>query len=186
VPLGGERAQQRFRPAVRPAISRTAYATLFSSVGTLYGSGDGSTTFNIPDLRGRAVFGLDNTGGSPAGRVTGAGGNWDGRIRGNTGGFENRTLTQAQFAEHRAGVLGKCACLVSRPEQHNPQNSKHQHQHQRRWRPYPMDQTAVISSQVTVTPDGTVTAGGSTNLGSGNSFPTMPPAVSLMKILRVI
>jgi hypothetical protein len=36
------------------AISRTAYATLFSLVGTIYGSGDGSTIFNIPDLRGRA------------------------------------------------------------------------------------------------------------------------------------
>ena len=34
------------------AISRTTYATLFSAIGTLYGAGDGSTTFNVPDLRG--------------------------------------------------------------------------------------------------------------------------------------
>jgi hypothetical protein len=53
--------------------------------------------------------------------------------------------------------------------------------------PIPMDQNGSnFQPSVTVTPDGTVTAGGSTNLGSGNSFPTMPPAVSLMKILRVI
>lgn len=39
------------------AISRTTYATLFAAIGTTWGSGDGSTTFNIPDLRGRAPIG---------------------------------------------------------------------------------------------------------------------------------
>jgi Phage Tail Collar Domain len=48
------------------AISRTAYATLFSLVSTTFGIGDGSTTFNVPDLRGRGVFGQDNMGGSAA------------------------------------------------------------------------------------------------------------------------
>lgn len=41
------------------AISRTTYADLFAVIGTTYGSGDGSTTFNIPDLKGRVVVGLD-------------------------------------------------------------------------------------------------------------------------------
>lgn len=39
------------------AISRTTYATLFSKIGTSYGIGDGSTTFNLPDLRGRTIIG---------------------------------------------------------------------------------------------------------------------------------
>jgi microcystin-dependent protein len=39
------------------AISRSTYATLFSAVGTTYGAGDGSTTFNLPDLRGRTAVG---------------------------------------------------------------------------------------------------------------------------------
>lgn len=39
------------------AVSRSVYADLFSAIGTTYGAGDGSTTFNLPDLRGRAVFG---------------------------------------------------------------------------------------------------------------------------------
>lgn len=39
------------------AISRTAYADLFAVIGTTYGTGDGSTTFNIPDLRGRIAQG---------------------------------------------------------------------------------------------------------------------------------
>jgi microcystin-dependent protein len=40
------------------AISRTVYADLFSLIGTTYGSGDGSTTFNIPDTRGIFVRGV--------------------------------------------------------------------------------------------------------------------------------
>jgi microcystin-dependent protein len=52
------------------AISRTAYATLFSRIGTTYGSGDGSTTFNLPDFRDRfpvgagAAYNAGATGGS--------------------------------------------------------------------------------------------------------------------------
>ena len=41
------------------AISRTTYSTLFSLIGTTYGSGDGSTTFNIPNIKGKTVVGLD-------------------------------------------------------------------------------------------------------------------------------
>lgn len=44
------------------AVSRTTYSALFTAIGTAYGSGDGSTTFNIPDLRGRTIFGADNMG----------------------------------------------------------------------------------------------------------------------------
>jgi microcystin-dependent protein len=51
------------------AVSRTTYASLFAVVGTTYGAGDGSTTFNLPDLRGRAVAGVDNMGGTDAGRL---------------------------------------------------------------------------------------------------------------------
>lgn len=54
------------------AVSRTTYAALFAAIGTLWGAGDGSTTFNLPDLRGRALFGADNMGGTAAGRLTSA------------------------------------------------------------------------------------------------------------------
>jgi len=43
------------------AVSRTTYANLFTAIGTLYGSGDFSTTFNVPDLRGRFLRGVDAT-----------------------------------------------------------------------------------------------------------------------------
>lgn len=52
------------------AISRTVYSVLFTAIGTTWGVGDNSTTFNLPDLRGRGTIGLDNMGGTPANRVT--------------------------------------------------------------------------------------------------------------------
>lgn len=68
------------------AISRTTYATYFSLVGTTYGIGNGSTTFNVPDLRGRVVAGKDDMGGSAAGRLNVANFGFDGTVLGNAGG----------------------------------------------------------------------------------------------------
>lgn len=45
------------------AVSRTTYSDLFAAVGTSFGSGDGSTTFNIPDMRGRVPTGYAVSGG---------------------------------------------------------------------------------------------------------------------------
>lgn len=78
------------------AISRTTYARLFAVIGTLYGSGDGSTTFNVPDLRGRTAYGLDNMGGTAANRIVLASGNMDGTIMGNAGGNQVGTVTLTQ------------------------------------------------------------------------------------------
>jgi microcystin-dependent protein len=70
------------------AISRTTYAALFAIIGVTYGVGDGATTFNLPDLRGRAVFGKDNMGGVAANRVTAAGSGLDGLTLGAVGGSQ--------------------------------------------------------------------------------------------------
>lgn len=75
-------------------ISRTTYAGLFSAIGTTYGVGDGSTTFALPDLRGRAIAGLDNMGGSDAGRL-----DWANTL-GTTGGAQTHTLTESELASH--------------------------------------------------------------------------------------
>lgn len=53
------------------AISRTLYAALFNEIGTTYGAGDGSTTFNVPDLRAHFVRGLDDGRGIDSGRTFG-------------------------------------------------------------------------------------------------------------------
>jgi len=77
VPIGGfidyggaTAPNSSFVLAYGQAISRTTYPTCFSLFGTTYGSGDGSTTFNVPDLRGRVTAGKDDMGGSTAGRLT--------------------------------------------------------------------------------------------------------------------
>ncbi|MEC4049947.1 phage tail protein [Flavobacterium sp. SUN046] len=54
------------------AVSRTTYATLFSFIGSTFGSGDGSTTFNVPDLRGQFVRGWDHAREVDTGRVFGS------------------------------------------------------------------------------------------------------------------
>lgn len=54
------------------AISRTTYAALFAAIGTVYGAGNGSTTFNLPDLRGQFVRGWDNGAGVDSGRAIGS------------------------------------------------------------------------------------------------------------------
>jgi microcystin-dependent protein len=54
------------------AVSRTTYADLFAEVGTDYGVGDGTTTFNLPDLRGEFIRGWDNGRGVDAARARGS------------------------------------------------------------------------------------------------------------------
>jgi len=54
------------------AVSRTTYAALFAVIGGTFGTGDGSTTFNLPDLRGLFVRGLDNGRGIDSGRALGS------------------------------------------------------------------------------------------------------------------
>ena len=67
------------------AVSRTTYATLFAAIGGQYGSGDGSTTFNLPNLQTRIPIGV----GSLSGDTT--------RALGATGGAETHTLTAAEL-----------------------------------------------------------------------------------------
>jgi len=70
------------------AISRTTFATLFGVLGTSYGVGDGATTFNLPDFRGRIVIG------------NGTGPSLSPRAIGNTGGEEAHQLTIPEMPVH--------------------------------------------------------------------------------------
>jgi microcystin-dependent protein len=76
-------------------LSRTTYATLFSIVGTTYGAGDGSTTFAIPDLRGRVPAGVDDVGN--ANRLTTALSGVDGHTLGAVGGTQNQAVARDQL-----------------------------------------------------------------------------------------
>jgi microcystin-dependent protein len=82
------------------AISRTTYATLFTAISTNYGVGDNSTTFNLPDCRGRVSAGKDNMGGTSADRLTGQTGGLNGDTMAATGGTETHTLDISQMPSH--------------------------------------------------------------------------------------
>lgn len=69
------------------AVSRTTYAALFAIISTTYGVGNGSTTFNVPDITGRLIVGLDS-------------GDSDFNALGETGGSKNKTLSTTEIPSH--------------------------------------------------------------------------------------
>lgn len=103
VPYGGLTAPSGWLLCYGQAVSRTTYSTLFAAIGTQFGDGNGSTTFNLPDLRGRVVAGQDDMGGTSANRLTAAGFGASGDDLGAAGGSETHELTVAQLAEHDHG-----------------------------------------------------------------------------------
>lgn len=85
IPWAGAAAPANWLLCDGAAVSRTTYASLFGLIGITYGAGDGSTTFNVPDLRGRV----------PVGKNGGSFG-----TLGATGGAETHTLTTAEMPSH--------------------------------------------------------------------------------------
>lgn len=102
-PFGGTTAPAGWLLCYGQAISRATYAALFTAISTTYGVGDGSTTFNLPDLRGRVIAGQDDMGGSSANRLTNPGsttGGVDGDVLGGSGGEEAHVQTTAEMVAH--------------------------------------------------------------------------------------
>ncbi len=94
LPFGGSTIPTGFLECDGSAVSRYTYATLFAAIGTTWGAGDGSTTFNLPDLRGR----------SPLGAGTGSG--LTARTLGGTGGAETVALATSELPSHNHQIKG--------------------------------------------------------------------------------
>lgn len=88
LPYAGSSAPTGFLLCNGAAVSRTTYAALFGVIGTTYGAGDGSTTFNVPDLKGRSPLGA------------GAGSGLTNRTLAAKGGEENHALTSSEMPTH--------------------------------------------------------------------------------------
>jgi microcystin-dependent protein len=102
VPYGVTAAPTGFLLCNGTAVSRSTYAALFAVVSSLYGDGNGSSTFNVPDLRGRFLAGWDagagdnaltSTAGAPGSMIVGA-------SIANTGGIQAVTLSVAEMPTH--------------------------------------------------------------------------------------
>ena len=102
VPWSSASVPTGFLKCAGAAVSRSTYSALFAIVGTTYGAGDGSSTFNVPDLQDNTPVGesgskaLGSTGGANTVSSTG-------NVGGSTA---NATLSEAQLASHDHGLTG--------------------------------------------------------------------------------
>lgn len=159
-------------------VSRTTYADLFDLIGTTFGAGDGSTTFTLPNLKGRVPVGLDSA-------------QTEFDALGETGGAKTHTLTTAELPSHSHGDGTLAAASAGAhthtiPTQGTASSAAHNHA-----------EAGVISQAGTGfvggSDGGTNSAGahthdvtGSTgNTGSGNAHNNMPPYLVVRYIIKV-
>jgi microcystin-dependent protein len=152
------------------AISRTTYATYFSLVSTTFGAGDGSTTFNVIDMRGRLPIGQDNMGGSAASRVTTAGSSIDGMTIGANGGGQNVSILQGNLPNVTLGGSVTYAANSSGIS----------------YQPGGAGATVVSAMAAGGNTSATTTSVSISLGGSGTVLNKMPPGIVVPYILRVI
>jgi len=117
VPWSDSSVPTGFLECAGAAVSRSTYADLFAIIGTTYGSGDGSTTFNVPDLQDNVAVGKSGTK-----NLASTGGTNTVSSTGNVGGSTaNATLTTPQLASHNHGLPARFAPVTpGRPTGVNP------------------------------------------------------------------
>lgn len=155
------------------AVSRITYATLFSIIGTTYGPGDGSTTFNLPDLRDVAVVGRGNMGGIPRGLLS----KFSSTVLGSVFGSQEQSLSIIHLPDAKLNVDIPAG------------QGRHSH---------PIDGSKIVSARVlsygndvgygpTTISEATLPAmSGTANLDGGNqAHPNVQPTIIMNKIIRV-
>lgn len=96
-PFGGGTVPAGWLLCDGSTVSRATYSNLFAATGTLHGQGDGSTTFHLPDYRGRFLRGADNMGTGAAGRDPDAAS----RTAANTGGATGNAVGSVQDSDNK-------------------------------------------------------------------------------------
>lgn len=156
------------------AVSRTTYSTLFGMVSTTFGAGDGSTTFNIPDLRGRIPAGKGDMGGSDAGRLTSTYFGASGTTLGSVGGSESHTLITPQIPSHTHGVTDPGHTHTSNAQARTNNTN------------FQATSSTAASFSAVATIDSATTGISIQNAGGGGAHNNTQPTIILNYLLRII
>lgn len=157
IPYAGQSAPDNWLICQGQAVSRVTYKELFSVIGTSYGAGDGTLTFNVPDLRGKFALGAS-----------------DKYALGSKGGEESVTLSINEMPSHNhGGEVGEAG--------------SHQHNYAKPQKDYNWDQTfeSGASNHYPYTDvTSTTEAAGNhkhsiTSQGGGKAHNNMPPYVGI-------
>jgi len=136
------------------ALSRTLYSKLWDAIGTAFGSGDGSTTFNLPDCRGRVLG------------VVGQGAGLTNRTIGSSVGAETHTLTVDEIPSHSHGVTdpGHTHTYVNNSNNQNTDNAF-------------ASETAADDNDLSQTTGSSTTGISINNTGGGGAHNNMQPTI---------
>lgn len=106
LPFAGTAAPAGFVLCYGQPLDKTANAELFAVIGSTYNTGgEGANQYRVPDLRGRIPAGLDDMGGTPAGRLTNTVTNGvDGGALGNAGGEQAHSLLVSEMPAHQHSI----------------------------------------------------------------------------------
>jgi microcystin-dependent protein len=110
LPFAGSSTPSGYLLCYGQAVSRTTYSGLYTALGTTWGSGDGTTTFNVPDFRDRMLVGKADMGGVDAAIIdslltsTTLGATYDGE-----GAIDTITLVEANLPAHTHSISGTCS-----------------------------------------------------------------------------
>ena len=182
IPIGGSMdywgptvPNSNFAFPMGQAISRTSYVALFAIVGTTYGAGDGSTTFNLPDVTGRVTAMKE----AAATRLTATYFGGNSTVLGVTGGGESKALITGNLPPYTpAGSIGGTAAVSPANVQVNTSNitvSTGGSNTIPLSNPQPL---SVSGSSFSFT--------GASQGGTSAPFATVPPTIICNKILRII
>lgn len=138
------------------AVSRTTYAALFTAISTTWGSGDGSTTFNVPNFQRRTAVG---SGGSGTGTL--------GASVGNIGGEENHVQSLAELAAHSHSITAGNITILTSPDSNTGSTAISKSANNNN------------ASQTSVGMSGSVNSA-----GSSTAFNVMQPSAVVLKIIK--
>ena len=156
------------------AVNRSTYAALFAIIGTQYGAGNGSTTFNLPDLRGEFVRGFDNGRGVDSGRSIATSQSDQNEAHTHSAGSlstanHNMTGTITKISETFASGGGSASGVFSKQTGFNAGNT-------------PGSPDFNDAGQVTLNSNHTHTVSGSTGSDGGES---RPRNIAMMYIIKI-